>query len=94
MATQSLKIKARGGKVKTYIFKVEFDQDDDGRWSASIPSLPGCGVWGYTQQEALAALKDASQAYLEVLVEDGRALPKEAEETAQIIDAPAVAITI
>ena len=80
--------------VKTYIFKVEFDQDEDGRWSASIPSLPGCGVWGYTQKEALEALKEAAQAYLEVLVEDGRPFPKEAQDTAQVIDAPAVAVTL
>ena len=80
--------------MKTYIFKVEFEQDEDGRWSADIPTLPGCATWGFTKEEALEALKEAAQAYLEVLFEDGRPLPKEAEESTQVIDAPAVAVTI
>ncbi len=80
--------------MKTYIFKVEFEQDEDGRWSADIPTLPGCATWGYTKEDALEALKEAAQAYLEVLFEDGRPLPKEAEETTQVIDDLAVAITI
>ena len=80
--------------MKTYVFRAELEQDEDGRWSASIPTLPGCAVWGYTQQEALEALQDAAQAYLEVLFEDGRPLPKEAQEATQVIDAPAVAVSL
>ena len=37
--------------MKSYV--VELEQDDDGRWGAEIPSLPGCAVWGYTRDEAL-----------------------------------------
>ncbi|HEU0021397.1 MAG TPA: type II toxin-antitoxin system HicB family antitoxin [Dehalococcoidia bacterium] len=80
--------------MKTYIFKVEFEQDDDGRWSADIPTLPGCATWGYTKEEALEALHEAAQAYLEVLFEDGRSLPKEAEETTKIVEETVVAITV
>ncbi|HEU0022843.1 MAG TPA: type II toxin-antitoxin system HicB family antitoxin, partial [Dehalococcoidia bacterium] len=73
MRKETLRIKdRRSGKLKTYIFKVEFEQDDDGRWSADIPTLPGCATWGYTKEEALEALHEAAQAYLEVLFEDGR----------------------
>jgi len=58
MSNQTLKIKdRRSGKVKTYVFKVEVEQDDDGRWGAEIPTLPGgCAAWGYTREEALEAL--------------------------------------
>ena len=35
--------------------------------------LPGCAVWGYTQAEALASLKDAAEAYLEDVAEAGEA---------------------
>jgi predicted RNase H-like HicB family nuclease len=80
--------------VKTYIFKVELEQDEDGRWSADIPTLPGCATWGYSEQEALESIRQAAQAYLDVLFEDGRSLPKEAEETTQVIAAPAIAITL
>ncbi len=95
MTNQTLKVKdRRSGKVKTYIFKVEFEQDEDGRWSADIPTLPGCATWGYTKEEALEALQEAAQAYLEVLFEDGRSLPKEAEETTHVVESPVVAVTL
>ncbi len=81
--------------MKTYIFKVELEQDEDGRWGAEIPTLPGCAAWGYTREEALEALRDGAQAYLEVLLEDGRSLPKEAEEEAIVIsDSEVVTVTL
>lgn len=80
--------------MRTYIFKVELEQDEDGRWSADIPTLPGCATWGYTEQEALESIREAAQAYLEVLFEDGRSLPKGTAETTQVIAAPAVAVTL
>ena len=80
--------------MNTYVFRVELDQDEDGRWSASIPTLPGCGTWGKTREEALEALKEASQAYIDVLLEDGRPIPAEAGEAARVIDAPAIAVTV
>ena len=65
--------------MKTYIFKVEVEQDEDGRWGADIPVLPGCAAWGYTREEALEALKDTAQAFLEVMLEHSDPLPPEAE---------------
>ena len=38
--------------------------------------LPGCAAWGSTREEALEALQEGAQAYLEVLFEDGRPLAK------------------
>ena len=54
-------------------YRAEVEQDDDGRWSAWIEDLPGCAAWGYTLEEALAALKDATIAYVEDMVEAGEA---------------------
>ena len=79
--------------MKTYVFKIEVEQDEDGRWGAEIPTLPGCAVWGYTREEALEALRDGAQAYLEVLFEDGRSLPKEADAIV-IPGSEVVAITL
>jgi len=80
--------------MKTYVFRVQLEEEEDGRWSVWIDALPGCAAWGYTREEALEAIQDAAQAYLEVLFEDGRPLPKEAEETVEVIPAPAVAVTL
>jgi predicted RNase H-like HicB family nuclease len=78
--------------VKSYVFRVELEEEDDGRWSAWIDALPGCAVWGYTREEALEALKDAAQAYLEVMVEKGQRIP--VADTVETIDAPVVAVTL
>jgi predicted RNase H-like HicB family nuclease len=33
-------------------FKIEFDREEDGRWIAEIPELPGVMVYGETKQDA------------------------------------------
>jgi predicted RNase H-like HicB family nuclease len=50
-------------------FLIEFDREEDGRWIAEIPALPGVMVYGATKAEAkskvealareVAELKDA-----------------------------------
>jgi predicted RNase H-like HicB family nuclease len=61
--------------MKSYIFRIELDREDDGRWSAVVPALPGCAAWGHTAEEALSAVREAADAYVEVLIEDGRPVP-------------------
>ena len=55
--------------MKSYVFRVEMQEEEDGRWSAWIEALPGCAAWGYSKQEALQALQDAAEAYLEDMLE-------------------------
>ena len=44
----------RGGGVN---FKIEFEQEDDGRWIAEISELPGVMAYGATKGEAEAAVE-------------------------------------
>jgi predicted RNase H-like HicB family nuclease len=78
--------------VKTYLFQVELEQEDDGRWSAWIETLPGCAAWGYSKEEALEAIKETAQSYLEVLAEKGQPIP--AAKAVETIEAPVVAVTL
>ena len=78
--------------MKTYLFQVELEQEDDGRWSAWIETLPGCAAWGYSKEEALEAIKETTQAFLEVLVEKGQRIPT--AQAVETIDAPVVAVTL
>ena len=55
--------------------KAQLERDEDSRWSAWIDELPGCAAWGYTQDEALEALQDAAEAYIEDMVEAGELPP-------------------
>ena len=71
--------------MKTYVFQVEVEQDDDGRWGAEIPILPGCAAWGYTTKEALEALQDTAQAFIEVMMEYNDPLPPEAEQEVETL---------
>ena len=49
------------------VLKVEFDREEDGRWIADIPQLPGVMVYGRTKKEALAKVQRLA---LEVLAEE------------------------
>ena len=77
--------------MKTYVFNVEIEQDEDGRWGAGIPALPGRATWGYTAEEALEALQEAAQAYLKVMIEAGDFNPNGA---LHVGSAPAVTVTL
>jgi antitoxin HicB len=82
----------QGDHMKTYLFQVELEQEDDGRWSAWIETLPGCAAWGYSKEEALEAIKETAQSYLEVLADKGQPIP--AAQAVETIDAPVVAVTL
>lgn len=62
--------------MRTYRFKAELEEDEDGRWSAWIEDLPGCAAWGYSQEEALTGLQDAAAAYIADMIEAGEDVPK------------------
>jgi predicted RNase H-like HicB family nuclease len=50
---------------------------DDGYWVAQCPSLPGCISQGQTKQEAVTNIREAIQAYIAALNEDGLPVPEE-----------------
>jgi predicted RNase H-like HicB family nuclease len=51
--------------------KVMIEQDEDGIFVATCPSLPGCISQGETEEEALENIKEAITLHLECLSEDG-----------------------
>jgi predicted RNase H-like HicB family nuclease len=38
-------------------YSIEFELEDDGRWIAEIPQLPGVMVYGATREEAQARVE-------------------------------------
>ena len=54
---------------------------EDGYWVAQCPSLPPCISQGKTKEEAIANIQEAIELYLEVLQEEGRAIPEDQVET-------------
>jgi predicted RNase H-like HicB family nuclease len=54
---------------------------EDGYWVAECPSLPGCVSQGRSKKEAIANIREAIQAYVEALEEDGLGVPEDRFET-------------
>ena len=50
-------------------YTVVLCRSDEGSYSVSIPSLPGCWSQGNTKAEAIDNIKDAAQEYLSVVKE-------------------------
>ncbi len=50
-------------------FSVVVEEDEDGFYIASVPELPGCHTQAKHMDELLKRIKEAIQAYLEVVKE-------------------------
>jgi len=55
--------------------RVFIEQDEDGRFVATCPALPGCISEGDTREEALANIEDAISGYVESLRKHGEPVP-------------------
>lgn len=51
-------------------YRVIVEQDEDGVFIASVPSLPGCHTQGKTYEEAMERIKEAIELCLEVAEKD------------------------
>lgn len=66
-------------------FSVTIDRDEDGAWIAECPAIPGCFSQGRSRDEALANIKDAIAACLEVRAEEGLPLTVETRQVDVVI---------
>ena len=79
--------------MKTFVLRVDLKKEEDGRWSASIPTLPGCSSWGYSRQDALINIKDAAEIYIADMVDAGEGLPTSSDKI-EVINEPAIAVSL
>jgi predicted RNase H-like HicB family nuclease len=61
-------------------YRVVFEQDEDGAFIASCPSLPGCISQGHTRAEDQANISEAIRGYLRSLQKHGEPIPPGIEE--------------
>jgi predicted RNase H-like HicB family nuclease len=57
-------------------YAVVLEREEDGRYSAYVPDLPGCASMGDTKREALLHVREAIACYLEGLRKVGRPVPR------------------
>jgi predicted RNase H-like HicB family nuclease len=61
-------------------YRVLFEQDEDGKFTATVPELPGCISCGNTRDEALQNIKEAIEAYIESLRKHDEPVPPSIHE--------------
>ncbi|MBA3061226.1 MAG: type II toxin-antitoxin system HicB family antitoxin [Nitrospirae bacterium] len=54
---------------------IEIEQEEDGRWIAEVPDLPGVLAYGHTREEAIARVKTLSLRVLSDRIENGETVP-------------------
>jgi predicted RNase H-like HicB family nuclease len=56
---------------------IESEREEDGRWIAEIPALPGVLAYGVTEAEARAKIQALALRVIADRVENGEPLPRE-----------------
>ncbi len=57
------------------MLRIELEQEDDGRWIAEIPALPGVMAYGTTQDEARAKVEALARRTRADRLERGESVP-------------------
>jgi predicted RNase H-like HicB family nuclease len=63
--------------VPGFTLKVKFYREQDGRWLADIPDLPGVTAYGRTRKQALAAAEALALRLIADRLEHGETVPGE-----------------
>ncbi len=53
--------------------------EEEGGYSVSVPSLPGCFSQGETIEEAITNIREAIELYIESMIEHGETVPDDVE---------------
>ena len=59
----------------------ELEPEEEGGFTITVPSLPGCISYGKTIDEALKQIKDAMNGWVAVAKEEGLDIPEEVEKS-------------
>lgn len=65
MASRKLKLR----------YRTLIEKDEDGKFTVTVPELPGCISCGSTRAEALDNIKEAIRAYIESLQKHNEPIP-------------------
>jgi predicted RNase H-like HicB family nuclease len=59
------------------MLKIESEREEDGRWIAEVPALPGVLVYANTEAEANSKVKALALRVIADRLENGEPLPRE-----------------
>lgn len=66
---------SKSSAASGFALKVKFYREEDGRWLADIPALPGVTAYGRTKNKALAAAEALALRLIADRLENGEAVP-------------------
>ena len=56
--------------------QIEIDRENDGRWLAEVPDLPGVMVYGSSREEAISRVKALALRVLADRLDNGEEIPE------------------
>lgn len=67
------------GKIEAMNLSVETEQEEDGRWLAEVPELPGVLAYGTNREQAIAQAEALALRVIAERLEHGEAVPDMAQ---------------
>jgi predicted RNase H-like HicB family nuclease len=58
------------------IMKIELERENDGRWIAEVPDLPGVMAYGESRKEALAKVQSLALRVIADRLDPGESIPE------------------
>jgi predicted RNase H-like HicB family nuclease len=58
-----------------FLLAIEYHREEDGRWLADIPALPGVSAYGQTKEQATAATQALALRLIADRLEQGEMMP-------------------
>ena len=56
--------------------RIEIEREDDGRWIAEVPNLPGVMVYGRTREEAITRVQALALRVIADRLDHGETIPE------------------
>ena len=63
--------------MKVLNYKVMLKKENEGGYTVTVPSLPGCVTYGETVEESMLMAREAIEGYIESLKEHGEHIPSD-----------------
>jgi antitoxin HicB len=65
--------------MKVLTYRVLLNEEPEGGFTVTVPSLPGCVTYGETLDHALNMAREAIEGYVSVLKEQGETVPDDSK---------------
>jgi len=62
--------------IEDYGMKIEIEREEDDRWIADVPDLPGALAYGATRQEAISKVQTLALRMIADRLEHGETIPE------------------